>query len=353
MEKNLIIDKKFILSKIDNVANKLNGRFPHITKNGIWQTNEDGFWTGGFWVGILWRIYLWTEDNNYKTWAYEYLKLLKNQIELKTLDLGFLFYPSFALGYQITKDTYLKKVSLQACDNLLAQFNGKFLGGWWLDDKEKPNHQITTIDTMVNLFLIWWAYEETKEKKYLDVCIKHAQITQENFVRGDGSTIHIVEFKLPEGNKVKEQTHQGYNHNSCWSRGQAWALYGFVKAYKISKREEFLATARILADYFIKNLPDDFVPYYDFKDPNIPHVPKDSSAAAIGACGLLELANELDEYRQPGLNILNSLTQNYLATRDHDGILTGGCYHLPHQEGINCSTIWGDYYYLEALAKLD
>ncbi|MEW6095114.1 MAG: glycoside hydrolase family 88 protein [bacterium] len=348
-----MVDKEIILSKIDKSANKLNGKFPHITKDGIWQTNEDGFWTGGFWIGILWWAYLWSKNDKYKNWAYEYLELLKNQIEVKTLDLGFLFYPSFVLGYQITKDIYLKKVSLQACDNLLAQFNGKFFGGWWLDDEEKPNHQITTIDTMTNLSLIWWAYEETKEKKYLNVCIEHTKITQKNFLRENGSTAHVVEFKIPDGKKIKEQTHQGYNHNSCWSRGQAWALYGFAKAYNVSKEEGFLATAMVLADYFIKNLPIDFVPYYDFEDPNIPDVPKDSSAAVIAACGLLDLAKELDDYRQPALNILNSLTQGYLTSQNHDGILTAGCYHLPLKEGINCSTIWGDYYYLEALSKLD
>lgn len=343
-----MIDKNIILFKIDTLANKLNGKFPHITNNGIWQTNDDGFWTGGFWIGELWWAYLHTANDNYKRLAYEYLKLLERQNQLKTLDLGFLFYPSFALGYQITMDAFLKGISLQACDNLLAQFNGKFFGGWWLDDEEKPNHQITTIDTMANLALIWWAYEETRDKKYLDVGIEHAKITYENFIREDGSTVHIVEFKMPDAKKTKELTHQGYSHNSCWARGQAWALYGFAKAYKVTQLEEFLVAFEGLADYFIKNLPDDFVPYYDFKDPNIPNVPKDSSAAAIAACALLEL----DTYIQPALNILNSLTQNYFTLPEYDGILTCGCYHLPNQEGINCSTIWGDYYYLTALSKL-
>jgi len=243
-----MVDKNFILAKIDKLANKLNGKFPHITKDGIWQTNEDGFWTGGFWIGTLWWAYCWTGDDKYKRWAYDYLELLKNQRHLKTLDLGFLFYPSFALGYQITNDSYLKEVSLEACNNLLSQFNGKFLGGWWLSEKEKPNYQITTIDTMANLMLIWWAYKETKEKRYRDVGISQVKTTQENFIREDGSTIHIVEFEIPEGKKIREQTHQGYSHTSCWARGQAWAVYGFAHAYKITKENRFLTTFKVVAD---------------------------------------------------------------------------------------------------------
>lgn len=348
-----MVDKNFILAKIDKSANKLKGNFPHITKEGIWQTNKDGFWTGGFWIGTLWLAYLWTGDDKYKRWAYDYLELLKKQKDLKTLDLGFLFYPSFALGYQITNDTYFKEVSLQACNNLFSQFNGKFLGGWWLSDEEKPHHQITTIDTMANLMLLWWAYEETKEKRYLEVCLSQGKITLENFLREDGSTAHIVEFEIPAGKKIREQTHQGYSPTSCWARGQAWALYGFALAYKITQENRFLIIFRTLADYFIKNLPADFIPYYDFKDPNIPYVPKDSSAAAIAASGLLEVSEELDNYLQPAANILNSLTQNYLTSKDNDGLLEAACYHFPHQEGINCSSIWGDYYYLEALSKTE
>jgi unsaturated chondroitin disaccharide hydrolase len=201
---------------------------------------------------------------------------------------------------------------------------------------EPENSGLTAIDTMMNLPLLWWAYEKTGNQKYYDTACKHAFTTMQYFVRWDGSTYHIVEFDPNSGQVERIATLQGYNAESCWSRGQAWGIYGFALAYNYTKREEFLKTAEKLADYYIANCPSDYVPYWDFNDPEIPNTLKDSSAAAITASEMLDLSDvELDKtkagnYEETACKILESLTKNYLTKgKAAPGILMHGCFDKP------------------------
>ncbi len=141
---------------------------------------------------------------------------------------------------------------------------------------------------MMNLPLLWWAYKKTDDKKYYNAACKHAFTTMQHFVREDGSTHHIVEFDSESGEVRRKVTWQGYNDESCWSRGQAWAIYGFALVYRYAKKKEFLRTVENLTDYYVSNCPSDSVPYWDFDDSEIPNTVRDSSAAAITASGLLE-----------------------------------------------------------------
>jgi unsaturated chondroitin disaccharide hydrolase len=213
---------------------------------------------------------------------------------------------------------------------------------------------------MMNLPLLWWAYKETGDELYYDAACEHAFTTMQYFVRKDGSTYHIVEFDPNNGQVMKRGTLQGYNDESCWSRGQAWAIYGFALAYKYSKRKEFLKTVEKLAGYYIANCPSDFVPYWDFNDSEIPNTVKDSSAAAITASGLLDLSDvepdkrRAEKYEEIACKILESLTMNYLTKgKAVPGILIHGCFDKPDSYiAVDNSLIWGDYYYMEALVKL-
>jgi len=173
------------------------------------------------------------------------------------------------------------------------------------------------------------------------------------FVRRDYSTIHVIDFDLQSGDIFRMITAQGHSDTSCWSRGQAWATYGFTLAYQTSQERRFLDVARGLADYSIENLPDDLVPYWDFSDPRIPDSVRDSSAAAIACSGLLTLSGLSGERRfgKVAANILNSLVTNYL-TEDSDGMLRHSCFHKAANFGVDESLIWGGYYCVEALAKV-
>ncbi|MCK4405712.1 MAG: glycoside hydrolase family 88 protein [Hadesarchaea archaeon] len=152
---------------------------------------------------------------------------------------------------------------------------------------------------------------------------------------------------------IRKTTWQGYDDDSCWSRGQARSIYGFTLAHKATEEEVFLSVAEKLADYFIKNLPADYVPYWNFNDPRIPNAPRDSSAAAIACSGLMTLSklNGKKKFMDMANRILSSLSTNYIAEESCDGILKHGCFHMPKKVGVDESLIWGDYYFLEALMK--
>ena len=163
--------------------------------------------------------------------------------------------------------------------------------------------------------------------------------------------MHVIDFDLETGELLRKITVQGYSDDSCWSRGQAWAIYGFTLAYKHTKDELFLRTAEKLAEYFIKNLPEDYVPYWDFNDPK---KVQDSSAAAIVSSGLLDLSalSGKKGFRDVAINILSSLCDNYLSGKNENGILKHGCFHKPAGIGVDESLILGDYYFIEAIMKM-
>lgn len=342
-----------ILSKIDRTALEAKGLFPHITERGRWQTTTDGYWTGGYWIGLLWSAYAATRREKYLRWAREWAVLLEPRKNDKNPDLGHLFYPSFVRGYKITGDEKMKKIALEAANTLTTCLNvGRgFLYNEIDADRKKAGRAI--IDFMTVLPLLWWAHDETGDERYLDAVCRHSMSTIENLVRNDGSTVHAVDFDLKTGRIIRKTTVQGHDENSCWSRGQAWGIYGFAEAYGATEEKIFLSVAEKLANYFVKNLPTDHVPYWDFNDPRIPDAPKDSSAAAIACSGLITLSklNEKRRFRDVADRILRSLSTNYMAEENRDGILKHGCFHVPKKIGVDEGLIWGDYYFMEALTK--
>jgi unsaturated chondroitin disaccharide hydrolase len=170
----------------------------------------------------------------------------------------------------------------------------------------------------------------------------------------------VVEFNPSTGAMLKGFTKQGFSDESTWSRGQSWGIYGFTRVYRHSREQKFLETAMGMADWFIERLPPDNVPYWDFSAPEIPNEPRDTSAASMAASALLELALYVEDseraqcYRTTAGRILSSLTQNDL-TRDlkgrNDGVLTGGTYFYGIGRSVDQASIWGDFYYLEALLR--
>ena len=354
--------REHALKKIEEDMEELKDSFPFVTVNGRWELCKeedwdsnifnDGYWCNGFWIGMLWLTYKATKNNKFKRKAYELCKLIEpRKNSNKTHDLGFLFHPSFCVGYDITKDEYLKSAAMTAADSLLSRFNDKIGAITVSGDLQESG--LTAIDTMMNLPLLWWAYEKTEDKRYYDAACKHATTTLQYFVRDDGSTYHGIEFNPGTGQIKKKYTLQGYNEESCWSRGQAWAIYGFALAYKYAKEGEFLRTTEKLVDYYIAKCSSDYVPYWDFNDPAIPNAIRDSSAAAITASGLLDLFKfcEENKFGDIALNILNSLCKGYLAEEGEEGILKHGCSNKPEGKSVDESLIWGDYYFIEAITK--
>jgi len=172
----------YILEKIESNIESLRGKFPHVSKNGVWETKKntsDDFWTLGFWPGILWLAYKETENKKYERLAYEWMRLIEHRKNDRDHDLGFVFYPSYVKGYELTGDVSLRDVALDAADSLLSLFNPK--SNFIRTRLEESG--IAAIDTMMNLSLLWWAYEETNDKKYYTMAFNHSIATMKNMVR--------------------------------------------------------------------------------------------------------------------------------------------------------------------------
>ncbi len=314
---------------------------------------------------MLWLAYELTGDEKYRRVAEIHLESFKERFEKKiridTHDLGFLYTLSCVASYKLTKNQFAKDLALRAAEYLSGRFHEKpgIIQAWGtLDDPNQRGRMI--IDCMMNLPLLYWASKLTGNKRYYDIAYSHAVQTGKYIVREDASTYHTFYMDVETGAPKYGKTHQGYSDDSCWARGQAWAIYGFVLSYLYTDDWNFVELSKKLANYFLNRLPDDFVPYWDliFTDGN---EERDSSAAAIALCGFLELIRHLpltDEYLEyyinAAKNIVYSLTENY-STKEleySNGILLHGVYSKPGNNGVDECCIWGDYFYFEALVRL-
>ncbi|MFQ6016245.1 MAG: glucuronyl hydrolase [Anaerolineae bacterium] len=349
----------YTLTKIDATLERAGGAFPHVTSGGRWSYNSDGYWTGGFWVGLLWFAYLLTGQQGYRQKALGLMDKIAGRKDRPDadFDLGFLFYPSFVLGYKITGHASLRTLALQAAERLTTMFHHKAGLIYHVYDERLAEYGgqfgSSIIDVMMNLSLLWWAYEQTGQERYFELADGHARRSLDTFIRDDGSTWHVVDFDLASGQILRRGTRQGYADTSCWSRGQAWAIHGYILAYKFSGDPLFREAYERLSDYFIRNLPEDGIPFWDFNDPNIPDTVRDSSAAAIACAGWQRLQGlGLDPeglYTATVRRLWQSLEGGYLQPRDRDGILGHGCFYKARGLGVDEGTIWGDYYLLESL----
>ena len=332
--------------------------FPEWTRDGKWVCVDNGGWVGGHWAGLLWLAYLQTGDPELesaaRTWT---ARLAPRQHDTTTHDLGFLFELSFILGARLTGDAALKAPALQAARTLVMRFNGKgnFIQAWGPLNGTASERGRGIIDTLMNLDLLFWASQESGDPTFAEVARKHACTALERHVRTDGSTSHAIDFNPDTGEFLKQDTHQGLSATSCWSRGQAWAVYGFTECYRELRDVTFLDAARRLTDYCLQYLPEDRVPYWDYNSPLVPNDVRDSSAAAILACGLLNLSRldpdpeQADRWRWEALAILESLWRNYSSRGTNQPcILLHATMSKPHGR-MDHGLIYGDYYFVEAL----
>ncbi|MFI3283285.1 MAG: glycoside hydrolase family 88 protein [Rikenellaceae bacterium] len=315
-------------------------------------------WTSGFYPGVLWLAYEISGDMAARAKAEMFTMPLKEiaYSPARDHDIGFMIYPSFGNGYRLTGNPAFKAAMLSAADTLATLFNPIVgaIHSWPFKPEYEHN---TIIDNMMNLELLFWAAKNGGEQRLKDIAVSHAEVTQKYIVRPDSAVYHLGEF-TKEGKFVRGVAHQGYADESMWARGQAWGIYGFAIAYRESGREDFLATSIKLADHFLDRLPKDGVPYWDFDVPSIPDAPKDASAAAVAASGMLELTTLVDDaelserYYQAAVKLLEAIsTPEYIST-DTDAILTHSTGHHPKGWEIDVPIVYGDYYYLDALLKL-
>lgn len=319
-------------------------------------------WTTGFWTGQLWLAYEATGNAPAcaaaRVQVRSFADRLARKVDVDHHDLGFLYTLSCVAAHRLTGDLAARGVALAAAEQLLSRYlpGAGVIQAWGALHHPELRGRVI-IDCLMNLPLLHWAAHETGDERYRAAACSHARRSAQTLVRADDTTYHTYFFDADSGVALRGETHQGLRHDSCWSRGQAWGVYGFALAHRHEPEGGFLEIAIRLAEYFLRHLPEDGVAYWDlaFTDPS--PEPRDSSAAAILACGLLEIARHAPHlaarYEQAALGLLASLVQNY-AHRDGQPcapLLRHGVYSRPAGEGVDEGTLWGDYFYLEALTR--
>jgi unsaturated chondroitin disaccharide hydrolase len=336
--------------------------YPMYTVQGCWKHGGEAWthWCDGFLPGMLWIVCQRepASQNEGRWWreqAVRYSKPLEpRKYDREVHDLGFIFMSTYYRWHNLTGDLSLKSVVVEAGKTMALRFrkNGRYLRSFVSEDS-------LFIDIMMNVGIVFFAARETGESELMDIALQHCLTTRRVLVRGDGSTSHEGLFDLESGEFLKQTTHQGYRGDSCWSRGLAWALYGFGTSYSYIRDARFLHTAEACADYYLRHVPADGVPPWDFDAPEESRTLLDTSAAAIAASGLLQLSRLAADpargrlYDAAARHMLSSLCEKHLAKGDPnwEGILKGGVYHLHKNLGVNESVMWGEYFFLEALAR--
>jgi len=351
--------------KLEKVSERSAQKIPYTTVDGVHddKSGDIGWWTNGFWGGMMWQMYALTGQEKYRRIAEDNEKKLDKCLMNYALldhDNGFKWLPTAVADYRVTGSNASKNRALLAAGNLAGRYNnlGCFIRAWndWQGSTE-DHRGWAIIDCMMNLPLLYWASETTGDPRFYQIAVSHADTAEKAFVRGDGSVSHIVEFSLDTGEAVKSYGGQGYGEGSSWTRGQSWGLYGFTLSYLHTKKQDYLDTAERIANYFMANIPEDGLIPVDFRQPEEVGL-QDSTAAAIAACGLIELSEisggrQGKVYLNAALKLLQALAKynvNWDETKDN---LLEKCTAAYHDKKHEFSIIYGDYYFLEALMKLN
>jgi unsaturated chondroitin disaccharide hydrolase len=333
-------------------------RFPIYTTGGKWDLSGESWtnWCEGFLCGQIWLLYQHTDDPFWREKAEHYSRLIEPRKTDRTVhDLGFLFWPSWKRWYDLSGDPAINAVVIEAGQTLALRFQEK--GGYLHSFLSQDS---LFVDIMMNVGLIFYAASQRGDAQLDHIARQHCLTTRKYLVRGDGSTAHEGIFDLQTGQFLRQSTQQGWRADSTWARGLSWAVYGFTTVYQMTGDPHFLSTAELCAQYFIEHTPAHGVPPNDWDEPG-PILPYESSAAAIIASGLLDLAHVCPDlvraalYRQTAVNILDTLcSPEFLAvaTPSWEGLLKHGIYHQRKRLGIDESLMWGDYFLMEAMSKV-
>lgn len=361
-----------IREKMEWVSEKNRDKIPYTTNEaGDYDDRSDtekewplddglNWWTNGFWGGIMWLLYQDTKEERYAEIAriseYRMEKCFDDFYGLHH-DVGFMFHLSAVADYRLTGNKRSRKTGMHAANLLAGRFNpaGNFIRAW----NSLPGDDATgwaIIDCMMNISMLYWAWEETGDPRFRHIAMAHADTVMKNFVRPDGSVNHIVEFDPETGEMVRSLGGQGYGEGSSWTRGQGWAVYGFMISYIYTKKQEYLDTAKKVAHYCMANIPESGIIPVDFRQPKEPAY-EDSCGACVIAGGLLEIAKyvpeqEKDMYVKAAVKILKAIDETRADwSRDCDAIVQNctGAYHSPdHHFTMN----YADYFFIEAIYKL-
>ena len=362
---------------VDQVVKNLpefTDRFPGPNSfDNFYKPGDNVEWTTGFWTGEIWLAYenARTEEEKEalrkagEIQVDSFMKRIVDRVDVDHHDMGFLYSLSCVAAYKLTGMEKAKEAALLAADNLVSRFQpkGEFLQAW--GEMGAPDNYRFIIDCLLNLPLLYWAYEETGVEKYREIAEKHIHTALANVIREDDSTWHTFFMNPETGEPDHGATCQGYRDGSAWARGQAWGVYGTAVGYRYTKRAEYIDYFKRVTTYFLKHLPEDLCPFWDLEFGDGDDQPRDSSSAVIAACGMLEMSRYMEKedreyYTSIALKILNQMIVKYSVKdpAESNGILLMGTYSKksPYntctEAGVNECVIWGDYFYMEALYRV-
>lgn len=339
------------------------GHYPLRPAAGDIQVGGNRGWTTSFVPGMQWIAWEATGDDVFKNAALghadDFVRRVREGHDLDTHDLGFLYSLSSITAWRFTGNEDARHAALVAADHLMKRFlEPAGIVQAWGDLSDPGQAGRTIIDSLMNMPLLTWAYQQTSDERYAEAVRRHTLQLYGNILRSDGSTFHTFYWDVETGEALRGATEQGASDNSCWARGQAWGIYGFALNFQATGDERLLEASRRCAAYFLAHLPADGVPYWDLVYADGSEAPRDSSAAAIAVSGLRELAAvEIDPVAaaratKSADRILLSLIKNYTPPDDQsDALLLHGVYNLPQGEGVDEGNLWGDYFYMEALRR--
>lgn len=371
------MDSAMLDSAIDSAAGMVReslGKFTHRFKSsnsfgGFFEPTENVEWTTGFWTGCIWLAYEHTGDPALKAAALSqvdsFLERIQKKIDVNHHDMGFLYSLSCVAAYKLTGSETGKEAALLAADHLAERFRtvGNFLQAW--GNPGDPKEYRLIIDCLLNLPILYWASEVTGNPSYAGKAKAHIQTAMKCLVRPDHSTYHTHFFDVETGEPTYGVTHQGNRNGSAWARGQAWGVYGTAVGYRYTKRPEYIEYFKRVTRYFLEHLPSDLCPYWDLTFGEGDEEPRDSSSAAIAACGMLEMSKYMEPedaayYTSIARKLIKAMVDHYRVTdpAQSNGQLLHGTYSkkTPYNtctpEGVDECVIWGDYFYMEALHRV-
>jgi unsaturated chondroitin disaccharide hydrolase len=352
---------KVMLSEVEKAKDPAKPQLvsPRTLEGGELKLVASRDWTSGFFPGVLWYLTEYTGSKDWEKQARSFTSLIEQEKKNGTThDMGFKIYCSVGNAFRLTNEQHYKNVIIESAKTLATRFNpktGAILS--WDHSRDKWVNPVI-IDNMMNLELLFAATKLTGDSSYHKIAVTHANTTMKNHFRPDYSSYHVIDYDPQTGAVLKKNTHQGYFHESAWSRGQAWALYGYTLCYRETKDPKYLKQAENVANFILthKNLPEDLVPYSDFDAPKIPNESRDASAAAVIASGLYELSTysaKKDYFLEKADKMLGSLSTKYIAPvgQAKGFILLHSTGSAPANSEIDVPLSYADYYYLEALLR--
>jgi Glycosyl Hydrolase Family 88. len=344
----------------ESVKDRL-GKFPvTLDKQGNLTLCDTTSWTCGFFPGTLWYLYEYSKSEQLKQYARQFSGRLEGmQNATNTHDIGFIVYCSYGNGYRLTGDADYKAKVIRAAGSLCTRFSPVTgcIKSW---DRGTGVYPVI-IDNMMNLELLFEAYKLIGNSKFREIAVAHANTTMKNHFRVDASCYHVVFYDPVTGEVTARKTRQGLADESSWSRGQAWALYGYTMCYRETKDKSYLQQAQKVASFILNHprLPKDKIPYWDFDDPKISNISRDASAGAVICSALIELSqyvpkSEAKNYLNVAKMQLESLSSPAYLAQDESNkyfLLKHSVGSMPDNIEVDVPLPYADYYYVESLLR--